>query len=341
MGPNALDSDWVLGEVESSQRRGRSQVVIDDPVQTFEAAPAGHRLKELLGKHKWLERSPDDSNLNDIILDLSAGFSQYRRETRTYLVLAGIAVAILCAALVSVWLGYERSAAREQAKTQQLLAVTGRLTTQVEAALGAQPPRREDALRLALKATRDTIATGLPVPNSTEQALRNAIAGSGGRPVSCGLANPSLTEAPRQLGPAGPLVAAAGNGTLCAWNAGDLSFVRSFEKPKAIARRLETSGGRIWEVDRLGHLFLLDGTRWSDGYQLVGTLSGFVEAPGADALVNDPETVITPSSVIQHDFAGNAVRIWTLPDRPAVAVSPFVLSVASARFDARFAFEHG
>src|SRR5215831_19819787 len=86
---------------------------------------------------------------------------------------------------------------------------------------------------------------------------------------------PFPDRSPRQLGPAGPLVAAGGNANLCAWNGGDLSFARSFEKPKSIARRLETSGGRMWEVDRFGHLFLLDGMRWSEGYQLLRTFSRF------------------------------------------------------------------
>jgi type II secretory pathway pseudopilin PulG len=333
-GPHAVLSDWALKEVLNSQARGRVQIVIDDPQQTLENAPTDQVLKKLLPSRKWLKRMPNDSNLKDLILDLSAGFSQYRRETRFYLMMGGTAVTILAAALVAVWLGYQGSIAREQAKTQQLLALTGRLTTRVEAALRAKPPRREDALRLARKAAGDTIGGGLPVPNSTEQALRNAIVGSGGRPIACGPANPPLTEAPRQLGSEGPLAAAAKDGRLCIWNTADLSFVQTLEKPKVIARAIDSSRGAIWEVDRLGRVFLLDAAHWSEGYRLFATLSGFVE-PSADdgRFVDDPETVITRSSVVQHDFAGHAVKVWALPDHVVDAVTAFTLAINSSRFD--------
>jgi TIR domain len=332
-GPHALESEWVFSEIQVNQMRARTQVVIDDQARTFETAGDDHRLKQVLSARKWLKRATGDDNFNDIVVDLAAGFTQYRRETRFYLMLGGIALAILTAAFASVWLGYEGKLAREQAQTQQLLASTGRLTTQVEAALRANPPRREDALRIAQKATRDTLAAGLAVPSATEQALRDAIAGSGGHPVACGPANPPLLEAPRQLGLGGRLFAREKNGHLCVWNEFDLSYLGTLDGPVAIARSVDSLHGTIWEVDRIGHLFSLNASKWSDGFRLAGTLSGFVTPPSGDADSGDPETVITGSSVVQHELAGHAVRIWPIPARPVDTISAFVFPSESARFD--------
>ena len=335
-GPRALASDWVRKEVQISQKRRRVQIVIDDEQRSFETTPYENALKHLLSSRKWLGRSHDDNNLNDIILDLSVGFSQYRRETRFYLMISGILAAILSAAAIAIWLGYEGSIAREQAKTQQLLALTGKLTTQVEAALRATPPRRGDALRLARKAADDTLAARLSVPNSTEQALRNAIAGSRGRPLWCGPARPPLIEAPHQMGDAGPLIAATQDGHLCVWDPADLSFIQMLEEPKAIVRAIDTHRGALWEVDRTGHLFLLHPARWSEGYGLMGVLSGFVETPDADKFSTDPQTVVTRSTVVQHDFGGHTVRIWALPDHAVDVISVFTFSIDSSRFDVFF-----
>ena len=333
-GPAALESSWVLEEVAASQRRRRDQIVIDDPDQTFQNAPPDHRFKKLLGNRKWLKRSRADDNLSEILVDLASGFTAYRQETRSYLLLGGGMSAVLIAALVSIWLGYEGQIARQQATTARLLASTGRLTTQVEAALRAVPPRREHALRLALRATRDTLRANLPLPNSTEQALRNAIAGSGGLPVRCGADNPRLIEAPRQLGAGGPLIAAALNKQLCIWDGQNLSFLHAIARPDAVSRALYVEQGRLWEVDRTGRLSVLDVKQWQQGYRVVGQLTGFVDPPDRDSLVLDPETVVTRSAVVQHDGAGKTVRIWALPDTVADAgpIAGSVVKLATSQF---------
>ena len=331
-GPDALQSDWVLKEVTASQRKRRVQVVIDDPDRSMERAPVENPLKALLSGSKWLFREPGNANLDAIVLDLITGFSRFRRETRIVFAIAATTILIFLAAGAAAFFSYERELAQQRAEQQRLLATSGRLTTEVQAALRDEPPRRSDAVELARSAVRQTMSAGLTVPPPFEQALRDALAEAGGRPMACGDDGPDVAQAPVDIRRTGLLIALSEAPSFCLWRSDDLSFVGAVRSPELARQSWFRAEDRALALGKDGSVLFLHLIVPGAADVPHVVLEEFYAPDKFGELLQSTDDLLLNGRAVQYDWAADVLRVWRVPEDPGVRVEPWRIGLKATNF---------